>query len=94
MARSVSGPFRIAVNAPLVGAQAFAARRSQPGVVRWVGVDSPDDLGTVNLTRANYPGPVKDYEDADELRYDGRDVDAAPSQPRVFEDVVQFLAED
>lgn len=59
MAKSVSEPFRLAVNAPLVGAQAFATRRSQPGVVRWIGFDSSADLGTINLTRANYPGPVK-----------------------------------
>jgi len=40
------------------GFQDFVTRRSQPGVVRWVGMEAPD-LGTIDITSVNYPGPVK-----------------------------------
>jgi hypothetical protein len=59
MAKTVSQPFRLRVSAPLVGAQSFATRRSQPGVVRWCGFDSAADLGTMNVSPINYPGPDK-----------------------------------
>ncbi len=59
MAEAVSNPFLLLVKARAAGGQDFATRRSQPGVVRWCGFDSAADLGTMNVTPINYPGPDK-----------------------------------
>lgn len=59
MAEAVSNPFLLLVKARAAGGQDFATRRSQPGVVRWCGFNSAADLGAMNVTPINYPGPDK-----------------------------------
>ncbi len=59
-ATAVSEPFHVLVKAPTAGAQDFVTRRSQPGVVKWVGFDDEGDLGSKrwpsNLGRIGNPG--------------------------------------